>query len=108
MARVRDATPVGEASGLAERLLPFLDLSRAAGVEAARAGEHHQASDQATDELVERAATLLAVMPPRPRRDAFERLVCPTEPERGRRAVGELLERGLAVEDDRGCLRALP
>jgi hypothetical protein len=59
------------------------------------------------DELVERAATLLHVMPCQ-RRETLEDLLSPHDPERGRRAVDALINAALAVEDHAGRLRALP
>ena len=59
------------------------------------------------DDLMERAAMLIAVMPPRQRRATIEELVCPHDPERGRGAVDALIEGAFAAEDERGCLHLL-
>ena len=68
-------------------------------------------SDQALgmlDDLSERAATLVAVMPPRQHRTTIERLVCPHDPERGRRVIDVLIEGAFVAEDEKGRLRRLP
>ena len=56
-------------------------------------------------ELVERAATLLTVMPPNQDRTTIELLLAPYDPERGRQAVDALIAVGFAAEDERGHLR---
>lgn len=83
---------------MAKRLEPYLDARHSNG-----APEGHDTSPL-LDELAERAATLVTVMPPRPRRAMIEELVCPNDRERGRRAVSALVERGVLAEDERGCL----
>lgn len=67
---------------------------------------------QATDgrdivdaELVERAATLLRVLPGVPRRDTIEHLLAADDPYRARRAVDALIETAFAAEDEAGRLR---
>jgi hypothetical protein len=63
---------------------------------------------EAVDEdLVEKAATLLLVMPPNQLRATIEELVAPHDPERGRRAVDALIESAYAAEDADGRLRRL-
>jgi hypothetical protein len=64
--------------------------------------------EEVDDDLVQRAATLLLVMPGHKRRDTFEQFLCPNDPERGRRAVDALIDAALAAEDDAGRLRAMP
>jgi hypothetical protein len=59
---------------------------------------------QVEPELVERAATLLAVLPAQ-RRETIERLLSPHDPERARRAVDALIEAAYAAEDATGRLR---
>jgi hypothetical protein len=59
------------------------------------------------EDLVERAATLLLVMPPNQPRKTIEELVAPHDPERGERAVAALIESAFAVEDADGRLRRL-
>jgi hypothetical protein len=56
-------------------------------------------------ELVERAATLLLVMPPNQHRQAIEELLSPMDPSRGRRAVDALIDGAFAAEDEAGRLR---
>ena len=61
--------------------------------------------DEAEPELVERAATLLAVMPRNQLRATIEDLLSPHDRERGRRAVDALIDAAFAVEDETGHLR---
>lgn len=56
-------------------------------------------------ELVERAATLLAVMPRNQLRKTIEDLLSPHDGERGRRAVDALIDAAFAIEDETGHLR---
>ena len=58
-----------------------------------------------TDELVERAATLLLVLPPNQRRSTIEQLLSADDPERARRAVDTLIASAYVVEDAAGRLR---
>jgi hypothetical protein len=55
-------------------------------------------------ELVERAATLLTVMPRKLHRTTLEGLVFADDPDRARRAVDALIESAFAVEDEAGHL----
>jgi hypothetical protein len=84
-----------QTSGIAERLgvyetshVPSLDHDESADVE-----------------LVERAATLLSVMPRNQLRATIEQLLAPDNLERGRRAVDALIETAFAIEDETGHLR---
>jgi len=61
--------------------------------------------DSADDELVERAATLLSVMPRNQLRGTIEQLLSPDDLERGRRAVDALIDAAFAIEDETGHLR---
>jgi hypothetical protein len=64
------------------------------------------AEDEAADpELVERAATLLAVMPRNQLRATIESLLSPHDRERGRRAVDALIDAAFAIEDETGHIR---
>jgi hypothetical protein len=63
--------------------------------------------DEDVAELVERAVTLLRVMPANQRRETVEDLLCPHDPEKGRRAVDALIESAFAAEDDAGRLHRL-
>jgi hypothetical protein len=63
--------------------------------------------DATDDELVERAATLLHVLPTQ-RRETLEALLSPHDPEKGRHAVDALIAAALAAEDYSGRLRAVP
>jgi len=58
-----------------------------------------------TDELVQKAATLLLVMPPNQHRSTIEDLLSPNDPERGRHVVDVLIESAFVEEDDAGHLR---
>jgi hypothetical protein len=58
-------------------------------------------------ELVERAATLLAVMPRNQLRKTIEDLLSPHDEERGRRAVDALIDQAFAIEDETGHLRRI-
>ena len=58
-------------------------------------------------ELVERAATLLAVMPRNQLRETIEDLLSPHDRERGRRAVDALIDAAFAIEDETGHLRRI-
>jgi len=62
---------------------------------------------EAEPELVERAATLLAVMPRNQLRETIEDLLSPHDRERGRRAVDALIDRAFAIEDETGHLRRI-
>ncbi len=62
---------------------------------------------EAEPELVERAATLLAVMPRNQLRGTIEDLLSPHDRERGRRAVDALIDRAFAIEDETGHLRRI-
>jgi hypothetical protein len=61
--------------------------------------------DSADEELVERAATLLSVMPRNQLRATIEQLLSPDDLERGRRAVDALIDAAFAIEDETGHLR---
>jgi hypothetical protein len=64
-------------------------------------------ADAVEDDLVEKAATLLRVMPPNQPRKTIEGLVAPHDPDRAERAVAVLIETSFAVEDADGRLRRL-
>jgi hypothetical protein len=61
--------------------------------------------DTADPELVERAATLLSVMPRNQLRATIESLLDPNDLERGRRAVDALIDSAFAIEDETGHIR---
>ncbi len=84
-----------EVAGVAERLAPY------------ETSEPEIVTDDAEvePELVERAATLLAVMPRNQLRGTIESLLSPHDRDRGRRAVDALIERAFAIEDEAGRLR---
>jgi hypothetical protein len=63
--------------------------------------------DEPEPELVERAATLLAVMPRNQLRETIEDLLSPHDRERGRRAVDALIDAAFAIEDETGHLRRI-
>ena len=59
------------------------------------------------DELVEKAATLLLVMPSNQRRETIQELLSPNDPDRGRRAIDALIDASFAAEDQAGRLRRI-
>jgi hypothetical protein len=61
--------------------------------------------DTADPELVERAATLLSVMPRNQLRATIEQLVSPNDLERARRAIDSLIDSAFAIEDETGHIR---
>jgi hypothetical protein len=81
--------------GVVERLAPY-DVALVEGV---------GCPDAPDDELVERAATLLQLMPRNQRRETIEDLVCPHDQQRGREAVEALIDAAFATEDVTGRLR---
>ena len=58
-------------------------------------------------ELVERAATLLAVMPRNQLRKTIEELLSPNDLERGRKAIDALIDAAFAIEDETGHVRPI-
>lgn len=93
MGRERDSDTF-QVTGVADRL----DVYRTAEVSI-------EPEDEAEAELVERAATLLSVMPRNQLRETIEDLLSPNDRERGRRAVDALIESAFAIEDETGHLR---
>lgn len=85
-----------EVVGIADRMTPY---------EAATVPEVE--SQQADEDLVERAATLLAVMPRNQLRATIENLLSPHDRERGRKAVDALIDAAFAIEDETGHLRKI-
>jgi hypothetical protein len=85
-----------QVSGIASRL----DLYGAPDVSVS-------SDDEPEPELVERAATLLAVMPRNQLRRTIEDLLSPHDLERGRRAVDALIDAAFAIEDETGHLRRI-
>lgn len=83
-------------SGVVDRLTPY---------ETARAIDLPGEDVEADPELVERAATLLAVMPSHQLRGTFEHLLAPHDRELGRRAVDALIDAAFAIEDETGHIR---
>lgn len=85
-------------SGVAERLTPY---------EAATLPDIAEEQEAADTELVERAATLLSVMPRNQLRKTIEGLLSPHDLEKGRQAVDALIDAAFAAEDDTGHLRRI-
>jgi hypothetical protein len=102
MARVREATRSEDVRDVAKRLEPYLDAPPYPKVDDGSNGD-----TPVLDELGQRVVTFVAVMPPHQRRATIEGLVCPHEPELGRRTVDSLIDAALVAEDERGCLRLL-
>jgi hypothetical protein len=105
MTPVREATRSEDVTDVATRLEPYIDTPHSRGEDAPDRDAHR--ASPTLDDLIERAATLIAVMPPHQRRATIEELVCPHDPRRGQRAIDALLQRGFVAEDERGCLRLL-
>ena len=95
--RTRQETDQFHISGVAERLTPY-ETSKLPDM------SEEEAVDQ---ELVERAATLLTVMPRNQLRTTIESLLSPHDLERGRQAVDALIDAAFAAEDDAGHLRRI-
>ncbi len=66
---------------------------------------HHGSADA---ELVERAATLLAVMPRNQLRATIEGLLSPHDLDKGREAIDALIDAAFAAEDETGHVRLSP
>ena len=96
MSRTTD-TDQFEVTGVAERLAPY------------EVSEQNVLADvdPVEPELVERAATLLAVMPANQLRETIERLLSPNDLERGRRAIDTLIDKAFAIEDETGHIRKI-
>jgi hypothetical protein len=84
-------------SGVAERLARY---------EASKLPDVSE-NEEVDSELVERAATLLAVMPRNQLRKTIEDLLSPNDLERGRKAVDALIDAAFAVEDETGHVRPI-
>jgi methionine salvage enolase-phosphatase E1 len=84
-------------SGVAERLTPY---------ETSKLPDMHE-EESVDTELVERAATLLTVMPRNQLRKTIESLLSPHDLEKGRQAVDALIDAAFAAEDDAGHLRRI-
>ena len=83
------------APAVADRVAAY-DVSRVPGI---------FVPERVEQELADKAATLLTVMPPHQDRTTIEELLAPHDPERGRLAVDALIASGFAVVDERGHLR---
>jgi hypothetical protein len=94
--RGRNSKEEYRVSGVVERLTPY------------EGAQVRVPEDEVADpELVERAATLLAVMPRNQLRSTVERLLSPNDLEKGRRAIDALIDAAFAVEDETGHIRRL-
>ena len=92
--RGRKSTEEFRVSGVVERLTPY------------EGAQVDVPDDEVADpELVERAATLLAVMPRNQLRSTVERLLSPNDLEKGRRAIDALIDAAFAIEDETGHIR---
>jgi len=93
--RVADSEEPEFESGVAERLAQY-EVSKPRLV----------ADEAAADTvLVERAATLLAVMPRNQLRTTIEGLLSPHDLDKGRGAIDALIDAALAAEDESGHVR---
>ena len=96
MSRGLDARDAFAVTDVARRLAPYeIDVSPTAPLQ----------QDAEALALVERAATLLMVMPANQKRETVEDLLSPNDRDKGRRAVDALIESAFAAEDDAGRLR---
>jgi hypothetical protein len=86
-----------EVNDVAERLAPY-NVADAPKV---------PEPEEAEGDLVEKAVTLLSVMPRNQHRETLEGLLSPNDPERGRRAVDALIDAAFAAEDTSGRLRRI-
>lgn len=80
--------------------------ARLAGYEASKLPDVSE-NGEVDSELVERAATLLAVMPRNQLRKTIEDLLSPNDLERGRKAIDALIDAAFAVEDETGHVRPI-
>jgi len=62
-------------------------------------------ADGVEAELLERAVTLLTLIPRNQPRARVEKLLSPKDPELGRRAIDALIDAALVTQDERGRLR---
>ena len=81
--------------GVAERLAYYETSKREVSTE----------EDAADADLVERAATLLAVMPRNQLRATIEGLLSPHDLDKGRQAIDALIDAAFAAEDETGHVR---
>jgi hypothetical protein len=102
LGRKRGAKGSEHLVGVAERVRAYADAPHS---DNGNGSKPDDLESRELNGLVERAETFLAVMPPRQRRETVEHLVAPNDPERGRHAIDVLIERAVAFEDERGCLR---
>lgn len=92
--RGRKSAEEFKVSGVVERLTPY------------ETTQVDVPEDEVADpELVERAATLLAVMPRNQLRSTLERLLSPDDLEKGCRAIDALIDAAFAIEDETGHIR---
>lgn len=98
MSRRGRASEVFEVADVAARLAPY-------EVETDTPAVPPPTDDVA--ELVERAETLLRIMPANQKRETVEDLLSPNDRDRGRRAVDALIESAFVSEDDAGRLHRL-
>jgi hypothetical protein len=89
-----------------ERLRPYVEAAPHNGAKPASDIEGDSGQDGLAG-LVERAETLLAVMPRNQQRDTLEALIAPSDPDRARRAIDVLIESDVVVEESGGRLRLL-
>ena len=64
-------------------------------------------SEGVDSELVEKAVTLLKVMPLNQHRETVESLLAPDDPHRGRRAIDALIAAAIVTEDEHGHLHQI-
>jgi hypothetical protein len=74
---------------------------------AARSDAERPSVEGETDDLRERAVTLLKLMPRNQRRETVENLLSPNDSQRAREAVDALIEAALVEEDHEGRIRRI-
>jgi hypothetical protein len=94
MRRSRKKLDEFEVRGVADRLLAY-------EIAASPPLEHIDGVDE---ELLEGALTLVRFSPRKQPRESVEKILAPTDPERGRRAVDALIDAALVTQDERGRL----
>ena len=98
MRRKREEARAEEFVQVAERLRPYV------GADFDDGNGYAAADPPILDEIMQRAVTLLTVMPRHQRRETIESLVSPYDPERGQRAVDALVDADLVTVDEAGFL----
>jgi len=97
-------TAVEESVYVAERLRPYVTPPDEVDADAPSVPTPHS---EALDELMQRAAMLLSVMPRNQHRETIEDIISPYDAELGRRAIDALIDSEFVAVDEAGRLRRL-